>query len=46
MLDADIDPLFDVSISNSFVYDYPDRGFGDVVDYPGLPMVDFVGHAI
>lgn len=45
MLDADIDALFNFSISNSLVNYDADGGFCDIVDDTGLAMVDFVGHA-
>ena len=45
MLDADIDSLFDVSVTNSFVDYDTDGGFGHVVDDSGFAVVDFVGHA-
>ena len=45
MLDADIDSLFDVSITDSLVDYDADGGFGYVVDDTGFAMVDFVGHA-
>ena len=46
MLDADIDSLFDVSVTDSLVDYDADGGFGDIVDDTGLAMVDFVGHAL
>ena len=45
MLDADIDSLFDISVTDSFVDYDPDGGFGHVVDDSGFAMVDFVGHS-
>ena len=45
MLDADVDSLFDVSITDSLVYYDADGGFGDIVDNTGFAMVDFVRHA-
>ena len=45
MLDADIDSLFYVSITDSLVDYDADGGFGDVVDNTGFAMIDFVGHA-
>ena len=45
MLDADIDSLFDVSVTNSFVDYHTDGGFGHVVDDSGFAVVNFVGHA-
>lgn len=45
MLDAHIDALFDVSVTDSLVDYDADSGFGYVVDDSGFAMVDFVGHA-
>ena len=45
MLDADIDSLFNVSITDALVYYDADGGFGDIVYNTGFAMVDFVGHA-
>lgn len=46
MFDADIDALFDVSVSNSLVnYDANSR-LCDVVDDTSFAVVDFVGHAV
>ena len=45
MLDADIDSLLDVSITDSLVYDDADGGFGHIINDTGFAMVDFVGHA-
>ena len=45
MFDADVDSLFDVPISDTFVDDNADSGFGDVVDDAGFAVVNFVGHA-
>ena len=44
MLDANIDPLLDVPVSNSLVNYDADGGLRHVVDYAGLAVVDFVGH--
>lgn len=46
MLDANVDALFDVPVSDSLVDDDADGGFGHVVDYPGFAVIDFVGHAV
>ena len=46
VLDADVDPLFDVAVADSLVDDDADGGFGNVVDNAGFAMVDFVGHAV
>lgn len=45
MFDADVDSLFDVPVSDTFVDDDADGGFCDVVDDTGFTVVDFVGHA-
>ncbi len=45
MFDADIDSLFDISITDSLVNYDADGGFGYIVDNTGFAMVDFVGHA-
>ena len=46
MLDADVDPFLDVPVANALVYYDPYCGLGDIVDDAGLPVVDFVGHAV
>ena len=46
MLDADIDSLFDITVTDSFVDYDADSGFGYVVDDTGFAVVDFVGHAL
>ena len=46
MLDSYVDSLLDISISDSFV-DYDTNGaLGDIVDYSGLAVVDFVRHSM
>ena len=45
MLNADIDSLFDVSVTDSFVDYDANGGFGHIVDDAGFTVVDFVGHA-
>ena len=45
MLDADIDSLFDVSITDPLVDDDADGRFGNIVNDTSFAMVDFVGHA-
>lgn len=46
MLDAHINTLFNVAVTNALVNNDADGGFGDVVDYAGFTVVDFVGHAV
>lgn len=45
MLDADIDPFFDVPIADTLVYDHAHSRLCDVVDHSGLAVVDFVRHS-
>ena len=45
MLNADVDPLLNVSIANALVYNDPYCGLGDVVDDAGFAVVDFMWHA-
>ena len=45
MLDADVDPLFEIAVANLLVDDDADGGLGHVVDNARLAVVDFVGHA-
>ena len=46
MLDPNIDTLLDVAVADFLVDDYTNGGTGDVVNYSGLAMIDFVGHAL
>ena len=46
MLDADVDPLLNVSVAHALVYNYPHCGLGDVVDDAGFAVVDFMWHAV
>lgn len=46
MLNPDVDSLFQVAVAHFLVNDDPNGGFGDVVDYTGFAVVDFVGHAV
>jgi len=46
MLDAHVNALFNVAVANALVDDDADGGFGDVVNYAGFTVVDFVGHAV
>ena len=46
MLDANVDPLLDVPIADSFVDYHPDCGFGDIVDDAGFAVVNFVRHTV
>ena len=45
MLDADIDSLFDISVTDSLVDYDAHGGFGHIVDNTGFAVVDFVGHS-
>lgn len=45
MLDADIDPFFDIPIADALVYDDTHSRLCDVVDHSSLAMVDFVRHS-
>ena len=41
-----VHPLLHVSVADTLVDDDADGGFGDVVDHPGLAVVDFMRHAL
>ena len=45
MFDSDIDSLLDVAVPHFLVDDNADGCAGDIVDYAGLAVVDFVRHA-
>lgn len=46
MLDPNVDTLLDVAVAHFLVDDYTNGGTGDVVNYSGLAMIDFVRHAL
>ena len=46
MLDADVDSLFDIAVTDPLVDYYSDSALCHVVDNTRLAMVDFVGHAV
>lgn len=44
MLDPNIDSLFDIPVSHTFVDDDSNSGFRYIIDDARLAMVDFMGH--
>lgn len=46
MFNADVDAFLNVAISNSLVDDDAQCGFGDIIDNPGLPVVNLVRHTV
>jgi len=46
VLDPNVDTLLDVAVSDFLVDDNTNGGTGDVVNYSGLAVIDFVGHAL
>ncbi len=46
MLNAHVDTLFDIAVTDALVDDDTDGGFGHVVDDTSFAVVDFVRHAV
>ena len=46
MLNADVNTLFDVSVSYNLVYDDTDSMGGNVIDNSSASVVELVGHAL
>ena len=46
MLNAEVDTLLEVSVTNNLLHNNTNGGLGDVVDNTGLTVVELVGHTL